>query len=87
MKWFRFCIHKAYFDKGYGLTSYVKYGIALFGLSSLNIKWTLIAGGVYGIFCYIIGRIWFQMGFQLADTEVYNRFNEFVKEMRTKRFK
>jgi len=84
MKWLRFCLHKAYFDKGYGLTSYVKYGIALFGLSSLDVKTTMILGIGYGIFCYVVGRVWFHYGFQLADTEVYNIFNPFVKEMRRK---
>jgi len=82
MRWFRFCMHKAYFDTGYGLTSYVKYGIALFGVSSLNVKITLILGLIYGVFCYLVGRIWFAWGFKIADTEVYNRFNLFVKEMR-----
>jgi len=82
MKHYRFCLLKAYFEKGYALTNYVKYIIALFGLSSLNVSATLIMGFAYGVACFIIGWLWFKYNFYEAENEVGNRFNPFVKEMR-----
>lgn len=84
MKRYKFCLLKAYFEKGYSLTNYVKYIIALFGLASLNVKATLILGFIYGFSCFIVGWAWFKYGFVEAELEVQNRFNLFVKEMRAK---
>ena len=75
-------MHKAYFDKGYALTNYVKYVIALFGLSSLNVSLTLILGFTYAISCYFIGRFWINRHYYEAEIEVGNTFNKFVREMR-----
>jgi len=84
LRGYKFLIAKAYFDKGWGLTGYIKYIIALFGISSLNVKRTLIVGVIYGISCYFLGRIWFK--YRLVDTEneIQNRFNPFQKEVREK---
>ena len=81
---YRLNLHKTYFEKGYNLTNYIKYFIALFGLSSLNVRLTLIFGFVYGIACYFIGYFWVKYGFLEAEIEVGNYFNRFVKEMRKK---
>lgn len=82
MKFFRFCLHKHYFEKGYGLTNYIKYLIALFGLSSLNVKSTMLMASGYSILCYFVGRWWYTSKAISAEIEVGNRVNPFVKEMR-----
>lgn len=84
MKYYKFALHKAYFDRGYSITNYIKYIIALFGLSSLNVKLTLFFGFIYAIACYFVGRIWYKKGIMIAEVEVGNQFNKFVKEMRRK---
>ena len=82
MKWFRFCTHLTYFETGYGKTNYIKYLIALFGLSSLDISTTMWAAFFYAIICYFVGRMWYLKGFAIAQQEVSNKFNLFVKQMR-----
>ena len=84
MRFYKFALIKAYFDKGYGTTSYFKYAIALFGLASLQTLTTLIIFFFYGISCFFIGWLWYKYGFAEAEQEVSNRFNLFVKEMRRK---
>jgi len=84
MKFYRFALLKTYFDTGFGLTSYVKLLIALYGLSSLNTITTLIIAGVYGVCCFFIGWAWFHYGFASATFEVQNRFDPFAKEVRAK---
>jgi len=81
---YKLLLHKAYFDAGYGITGYFKYLIALFGISTLNVKATLIIGVVYAFCCYIIGWAWYSYGFMIASQEIGNNFNLFVKEMRSK---
>lgn len=79
---YKFCLYKEYFDTGYSLTSYFKWGIALFGMSSLNISITLIGFAVYGIVCFFIGKLWYKKGFAITQQEVWNQYNLFVKQMR-----
>ena len=79
---FKFLVHKAYFDKGLGFTSYVKYMIAFFGVASLNVKLTMYIGIGYAIFCYIFGMLFYKYGWIKAEHEVANRFNLFMKELR-----
>jgi len=81
---YKFCLLKAYFDKGYGLTSYIKYMIAFFGLASRSVNTTLKIGFVYGISCFIIGWLWYKYDLILAEAEVGNRYNLFQREMRKK---
>lgn len=78
----KFCLHKKYFDTGLGLTNYVKYLIAFFGIASADVKNTIIIAVIYGISCYFLGWWWFRSDFVTADTEINNRYNLFVKEMR-----
>jgi hypothetical protein len=82
MKFFKPLLLKAYFDQGYAVTSYLKYLIAFFGLASRDVRTTLIIGFAYGISCFIIGWLWFKHGLKETETEIGNRYNPFVKEMR-----
>lgn len=82
MRGYRFCLIKAYFDKGWGLTNYFKYMIAFYGLASDDPISTLIIGLVYGMACFFIGWFWYHSKMIEAEYEVENRFNLFVKEMR-----
>ena len=76
--------HRRYFETGVTLTKYCLYLIGLFGVSSNDIKATLLLGVIFGVLSYIIGYIYFKYGFMLADTEISNEYNLFVKEMRNK---
>ena len=84
LKW-RFIVVKKLFDQGYAQTNYIKYVIALFGLSSLDLGKTLIFASVYIPFCILIGYIYFLYQFAELETEWGNRFNFFVREMRDMR--
>jgi len=77
-------LQKRYFDLGYGITSYAKLLIALFGISSLDVKATMILGLSYGIFCYVFGWAYVKYGWYTVDIEIANKFNLFVREMRSK---
>lgn len=81
---FRFLMLKRYFEQGYNITGYIKYVIALFGISSLNVSTTMALGFGYAIFCFAVGYWWYRYGFIEIDTEIGNRFNYFVNEMRDK---
>lgn len=81
---YRLILHKSYFDKGFGVTNYFKYVIALFGLSSLNVTATLTIAFFYSIFCYIFGWAYFKYGWVITEREVDNQHDYFVKEMREK---
>lgn len=79
---FLFLLWKRYFDTGWVLTSYVKYIIALFGISSLDVGKTLVIGFIYAIGCVFIGYFWYKYNFVEVDNEISNRFNLFMREMR-----
>ena len=81
-KLYKFCLWKAYFEKGYGITSYIKYLIAVFGLTSQKLFITLLVAVIYGFACLILGKLWFY--YRVVDTEyeVQNRVNPFVRQMR-----
>jgi hypothetical protein len=81
---YKLVLLKTYFDNGYGITSYFKYGIALFGLSTLDVKNTLIIFSLYGLSCFLVGWLWFRFGWAVAQNEVGNKYNLFVREMRKK---
>lgn len=82
MKYLKFALHKRYFDTGMGITNYLKYVIALFGIASLNLKWTMILAVIYAFTSYIIGWYWLNSGLVDAEKEIDNRYNPFVREMR-----
>lgn len=73
---------KRCFEKGWNLTSYVKYVIALFGIASSNIDATIWLGVVYAFLCVVLGFVWYLYDLERIDAELGNRFNDFVKEMR-----
>ena len=81
-KGYKFCLLKAYFDKGLGLTSYIKYLIAFFGLASREVYYTLYIAFIYAILCFFLGWFWYKYKFIDAENEVGNQFNPFVREMR-----
>lgn len=85
---FNFVLWKTYFDTGFGLTNYIKYAIALYGIvvskELFNINKLLWIVVLYAISCFIIGYCWYRYGFKEAEIEVNNKFNLFVKEMRHK---
>ena len=83
-KYYTFALHKAYFDRGYSITNYIKYGIALFGISSLNVKATMIIAACYAVLCYVVGVVWYHKGLVMAEAEVGNQYNLFQKQMREK---
>lgn len=80
-------LQKRYFDEGYGVTSYLKLPITIFGIGGAisgefgNIILMVI---FYGIFCYIFGRLMIKHRWTEASIEVNNRLDLFVKEMRKK---
>ena len=84
MRLYRTILWKAYFDKGWSLTSYIKYAIALFGLASLDVKSTMIIGIIYGLACLVLGRIWFKYKLIETENEIGNIFNPFQKQVRQK---
>jgi hypothetical protein len=77
-------MQKAYFDKGVGITAYLKYFIAFFALASQEVMTTLIITLGYAIFCYIFGFFWYKYGWTIVEAEIGNNFNLFVLEMRKK---
>jgi len=87
MNWkYKLCLHKRYFDTGMGITNYLKYMIAFFGLASRDIYTTLMIGVIYAIFCYFLGMFWVKYGLLEEEQEVSNQYNKFVEEFRKRRF-
>lgn len=82
LRGYDFFLNKAYFDKGYGFTNYIFKLIAVFGLTSQELMTTIWILGFYSLFCYFFGRWLYNSKLVLAETEVSNRFNLFVQEMR-----
>ena len=88
MKFYKFCLLKAYFDKGYGLMSYPTKIFLLFGVGVLlesegtNKTKVIIAGLFYGIFCFFLGLAWYKFHLVDAEHEVQNVVDPFVREMR-----
>ena len=92
MRCYKLMLYKAYFEKGYALTNYVKYFILLFGvLEAVKIQSvykTLLFAFLYGIACFFIGWVWYNYGLITSELEVNNQFNLFVQEVRnSERFK
>lgn len=91
MKGYKFCLHKAYFEQGMGLLNYPKYIVVLAGGGSViatsgkSTFLAIIGLVVFGVFAYFIGKWWFKQGFKLAEIEVSNQFNLFVKEVRKRK--
>ena len=58
--------------------------IAFFGLASRDVRTTLTIAAIYAVCCFLIGMMWFKSDFFKAQTEVFNRYNIFVSQMRKK---
>ena len=86
MRFYKFCLLKAYFDKGYGLTTYPKWVLATIGIGSafqgFPISYLIFGGIIYGIACFFIGWLWYKYELVLAEAEVGNQFNLFQREVR-----
>lgn len=86
LSWYSFLLLKAYFDKGIGLTSYMKYLIAIFGFVSyvekIDMKILLAVGIIYTIGCFFIGWLWYKYKLIHVENEISNKFNPFQIEVR-----
>ena len=87
MRFYKFCLWKAYFDKGFGFFNYAKYPLFLIGLGDImqsggDWKKVAVIAIVLGVFCLIIGRLAFKYKYVEAEHEVQNVVNPFVQEMR-----
>ena len=83
-KVYKYLLWKRYFDTGFSLTSYIKYAIALFGISSLDVKATMLIAVIYAVSCLVIGRLWYHYKLVEVDAEISNLFNPFQREVRAK---
>ena len=84
MKFYKFALWKAYFDKGYGVTSYLKYLIAIFGIGGFPAKYLIPLFLAYGIGCLAVGKIWYKLKIVDAENEVNNIVNPFAEQVRKK---
>lgn len=75
---------KKYFDTGYALTGYGRFAVAVFGLTSLNLKFTSIMGVIYVIFSYFLGMFWIKKKLFEGEREIDNALNPFQREVRHK---
>ena len=80
---YNFCLVKAWFEKGYGITHWFKYLVVLFGWASGDVTTTAYIIAIYVLLCFVMGFFWYKY-MQEAENEVANRYNLFVKEMRKK---
>ena len=88
LRGYKLLLAKTYFDKGWGLTNQLKYVLILFGflegLKTNSAKYTIILAVVYGLGCYILGRLWYKYKFIETENEINNIFNPFQREIRAK---
>ena len=87
MRFYKFCLWKAYFDKGFGIFNYLKYPLFLIGLGDViatggDWKRVAIVSILLAVFCLIAGRYMYKSGYASAEHEVQNKINPFVKQMR-----
>jgi len=83
-KFLKFALHKRYFDTGRGVIDYAKYPLLLLGIAIPNIKAIIYVATAYAILSYFIGWWWLNKGMTEAETEVSNRFNPYVGQIRKK---
>jgi len=85
---YKVCKLKAFFEKGYGLTTYFKYLFLLFGFYDImkneSMKVAFIGGTLYAILCFVIGWAWYKYEWVLEEAEVGNQFNYFQRQIRKK---
>ena len=81
-------LFKMYFEKGYSLVSFPKWVAAVFGIGSvINKNYLIVVIGAFAFMlgCILLGWIWLRYDFYLAEIEVSNQYNLFVKELRGNR--
>ena len=81
---YRILLLIAYFDQGYALTSYIKWAIAILGLTIQDLNLILWIGSLYIVLCFAVGWAWYHYKIINIQTEISNQYNPFVKEMREK---
>ena len=80
---YKLLLLKRYFDAGYSLTSYFKYGIVGLAVLQPQLKEILtIIGLIYVPLCFPLGYFFYKCNWAEAEAEVGNRFNLFQKEVR-----
>jgi len=82
---YEICLIKAYFERGYGVTGYLKYVIVLLGFDRVlkgDLKTSMFIILGWGLFCLLFGYLWYKLGFIEEENEVNNRFNPFQREVR-----
>jgi len=84
MRFFKFALHKRYFDTGFAVLNYLKYPLVLLGFAIPDVKAIILFAVVYAAVCYVLGWWWLNSGMCDAESEVTNRFNPFVREVREK---
>lgn len=84
MRFYRIAFLYACFNQGYAVTSPIKWGIGMFGISSLNVVSTMIFYSLYLLSCFFFGWLCFKIGYVDAQNEVNNQYNPFAKEVRKK---
>jgi len=84
---YKLCLLKAFFDKGYGLSSFPKWVVAVFGVGEVvkrNYVIVLLGAFLFAVFCLLIGWIWYNFNWIRAEAEVGNRYNLFQEQLRKK---
>jgi len=84
---FKILLAKAYFDKGYGMTSYLFKLMAVLGVGLIvkeNYYIALSLGMIYTISCYFIGRACYKYKIVDTESEINNMFNPLFREMSKK---
>ncbi len=87
MKYYKFMLWKAYFEKGYGISSPIKWFMAVLGVKLQNISIIAIGAIVYAFICLFVGWAWYHYNLIVAEHEVNNQFNLFMRELRSDRTK
>ena len=78
---------KKYFDTGTGLTTYFRWALYAFGLSSQNVQQTMIFACAYGAVSLLLGWVWVKKGWLEKEMEISNILNRFQREVRSRLLK
>ncbi len=88
MKLYKLAFYYSSFNTGYSLTSPIKWVAGVFGIGAAtqgnSLYWILLGAFVYFVMCIIVGIICYKFGWVDAVSEVGNKYNPFVKEVREK---
>ncbi|MCK9371356.1 hypothetical protein M0R04_15690 [Candidatus Dojkabacteria bacterium] len=81
---YRILLWKSYFDKGFAVTNYFKYFVLFFALSTMDAILAIFLTILYAGFCLVFGWAYFKYNWIIAEIEITNKYNLFVKEVRKK---